>query len=62
MTAGDAGFQSQVMRELVEIVQTRVRENPENWLRVADVVDLHVSCRNQVDPRSPPDGSENQKV
>jgi 20S proteasome alpha/beta subunit len=47
MAAGDSGFHAEVLGGVLREVQERVRQEPENWWLVQDVVNLHVKHRNE---------------
>jgi hypothetical protein len=46
LQAGDAAFNTEIMREVISIVESRVRSNPAEWWLLKDVADLYVKYRN----------------
>src|SRR5204863_6355462 len=44
MTAGDSGLQSEIIQNLIPIVNERIRAEPNQWLPVKAVVDGYVNC------------------
>jgi hypothetical protein len=47
MASGDLSFHSEIMNEVIQIVQQRVVESPDDWWNVKDVVHIYINERNK---------------
>src|SRR4051794_18031389 len=47
MASGDLAFHTEILDEVVRIVNERVKANPTVWMLVKDVVDLYLAERNR---------------
>jgi hypothetical protein len=43
MTAGDSALQIEILQQVYQIIQARVRTDPSNWWRVEDFAELYVA-------------------
>lgn len=48
MTAGDSGFQVEILREVYKIINDRITSQPDNWWLVRDVAYLYLHYRNEI--------------
>ncbi len=48
MTAGDSSFQIEILREVKNVIDERVRREPDNWWLVRDVAYLYARVRNEI--------------